>query len=105
MAGAAAVASRGERPARVWRDHGESADRGDKQATQKPTAFMMRTKFAGGIVLKVGDHRQRAHALAPVQQLYLVARRVPAPFCTALQSGYPDEEVPSRSNKCHGCQR
>src|ERR671933_2024876 len=59
----------------------------DKKATQKPTAFMMMTKFAGVMVLKVGDQRQLAHPLSPVPQQYLVALRVPATYFTAPQSG------------------
>lgn len=59
----------------------------DKKATQKPTAFMMMTKFAGVIVIKVGDQRQLAHPLSAVQQQYLMALRVPATYFTALQSG------------------
>jgi transposase len=59
----------------------------DKQATQKPTAFMMMTKFAGVMVLKVGDQRQLAHPFSPVQQHYLLALGVPATYFTALQSG------------------
>ena len=35
---------------------------GDKKATERPTSFMMVTKFAGVIVLKLGDHRQLARA-------------------------------------------
>src|SRR4030095_15779051 len=59
----------------------------DKKATQKPTAFMMITKFAGVMVLKVGGQRQLAHPLSTVQQQYLVALRVPATYFTAPQSG------------------
>jgi transposase len=59
----------------------------DKKATQKPTAFMMMTKFAGVMVLKVGDQRQLAHPLSTIQQEYLVALRVPATYFTAPQSG------------------
>jgi transposase len=59
----------------------------DKKATQKPTAFMMMTKFAGVTVIKVGSQRQLAHSLSPVQQQYLVALRVPASYFTAPQSG------------------
>ena len=40
----------------------------DKKVTQKPTAFMLMTKFAGGMVIKVGGQRQLAHPLSPVQQ-------------------------------------
>src|SRR2546423_10940546 len=32
----------------------------DKQATERPTSFMRVTKFAGVIVLHLGDHRQLA---------------------------------------------
>ena len=59
----------------------------DKKATQKPTAFMMMTKFAGVMVIKVGGQRQLAHPLSTVQQQYLVALRVPATYFTAPQSG------------------
>jgi transposase len=59
----------------------------DKKATQKPTAFMMMTKFAAVMVLKVGGQRQLAHPLSTVQQQYLVALRVPATYFTAPQSG------------------
>jgi transposase len=59
----------------------------DKKATQKPTAFMMMTKFAAVMVLKVGGQRQFAHPLSTVQQQYLLALRVPATSFTAPQSG------------------
>jgi len=59
----------------------------DKKATQKPTAFMMMTKFAGVMVLKVEGRRQLVHPLSTVQQHYLVALRVPATYFTAPQSG------------------
>jgi transposase len=45
----------------------------DKKATLKPTAFMMMTKFAAVLVLKVGPHRQLAQPLSAVQQAYLSA--------------------------------
>src|SRR5215468_3981152 len=59
----------------------------DKKATQKPTAFMMMTKFAGVMVIKVGEQRHRAHPLSTVQQQYLVALRVPVTYFTTPQSG------------------
>jgi transposase len=59
----------------------------DKKATQKPTAFMMMTKFAGVMVLKVEGQRQLVHPLSTVQQQYLVALRVPATYFTVPQSG------------------
>src|SRR4029450_12978227 len=39
----------------------------DKKATQQPTAFMMMTKFAAVIVIKVGAQRQLARPLSTVQ--------------------------------------
>ena len=59
----------------------------DKKATQKPTAFMMMTKFVGVMVLKVGGQRQLVPPLATVPQQYLLAWRVPATYFTGLQSG------------------
>ncbi len=50
----------------------------DKKATERPTAFMMVTKFAGVIVLKLGHDRQLARPLSLVQQQYLTALDVPA---------------------------
>ena len=52
----------------------------DKKATQKPTAFMMMTKFAGVMVLTVGGQRQLAHPLSTVQQQYLLALGIPATY-------------------------
>jgi transposase len=74
----------------------------DKKATQKPTAFMMMTKFAAVMVLKVGGQRQLAHPLSPVQQQYLVALHVPATYFTAPQSGARSDEGNSRSPKSPG---
>jgi transposase len=59
----------------------------DQKATQKPTAFMMMTKFAGVMVLKVEGQRQLVHPLSTVQQQYLLALRVPATYFTVPQSG------------------
>ena len=58
----------------------------DKKATERPTAFMMITKFAGVIVLKLGDHRQLAQPLSLVQQRYLTALDVPV-ACFTLPAG------------------
>jgi hypothetical protein len=74
----------------------------DKKATQKPTAFMMMTKFAAVMVLKVEGQRQLAHPLSTVQQQYLVALRVPATYFTAPQSGYRNDAGKSRSQKSPG---
>jgi transposase len=54
----------------------------DKKTTERPTAFMMMTKFAGVLVLKVGPQRQLARPLSAVQQQYLVALRVSATYFT-----------------------
>jgi len=59
----------------------------DKKATQKPTAFMMMTKFAAVLVIKVGGHRQLAQPLSSVQQSYLNALGVPATSLTLSPSG------------------
>jgi transposase len=59
----------------------------DKKTTQKPTAFMLMTKFSALIVLKVGSQRQLAQPLSPVQQQYLSALGIPATYFTVPQSG------------------
>jgi transposase len=59
----------------------------DKKTTQKPTAFMMMTKFSAVIVLKVGSQRQLAQPLSPIQQQYLFALGIPATYFTVPQSG------------------
>ena len=59
----------------------------DKQATQKPTAFMMLTKFAAVMVLKVGGQRQLAQPLSTVQQAYLNALGVSITSFTLPPSG------------------
>src|SRR5918911_440696 len=62
---------------RTLRVHGETTGKPltgwDKKATQKPTAFMMMTKFAAVMGRKVGGQRQLAHPLSTVQQQYLLA--------------------------------
>ena len=58
----------------------------DKKATERPTAFMMVTKFMGVIVVKLGDHRQLARPLSGVQHQYLTALDVPA-TCFTLPAG------------------
>ena len=59
----------------------------DKKTTQKPTAFMMMTKFAAVMVLKVGGQRQLAQSLSAVQQAYLNALDVPVTYFTLPPSG------------------
>jgi hypothetical protein len=58
----------------------------DKKATERPTAFMMTTKFAGVLVLKVGPQRQLARPLSTVQQHYLLALRIAA-TCFTVPAG------------------
>jgi transposase len=58
----------------------------DRKATERPTAFMMITKFAGVIVFKCGHDRQLARPLSVVQQQYLTALDVPA-TCFTLPTG------------------
>jgi transposase len=58
----------------------------DKKTTERPTAFMMMTKFAGVLVCKVGPQRQLARPLSAVQQQYLVALQVSA-TCFTLPAG------------------
>jgi transposase len=59
----------------------------DKKETQKPTAFMMMTKFSAVMVIKVGSRRQLAHPLSTVQQQYLLALGVPVTYFTDPWSG------------------
>ena len=58
----------------------------DKKATERPTSFMMVTKFAGVIVLKHGHNRQLARPFSVVQQQYLIALDVPIACFTDDQS-------------------
>jgi transposase len=58
----------------------------DKKVTERPTAFMMVTKFAGVIVLKCGHDRHLARPLSAVQHQYLTALDVPA-TCFTLPAG------------------
>ena len=59
----------------------------DKNATDRPTSFMMVTKFVGGTVVKLGHHRQLARPLSAVQQQSLTALDVPTACFTGPQSG------------------
>jgi transposase len=74
----------------------------DKKATQQPTAFMMMTKFAAVIVIKVESQRQLARPLSTVQQQYLRALGVPATYFTVPQRGYRAEPGQSRSQPSPG---
>jgi transposase len=59
----------------------------DKKETTRPTAFMMMTKFASVMVLKVGAQRQLAQILSAVQQQYLAALAVPMAYFTGASGG------------------
>jgi len=59
----------------------------DKKATERPTSFMMVTKFVGVTVVKLGHQRQFARPLSAVQQQYLTALDVPTACFTGPQSG------------------
>jgi transposase len=75
---------------RQMRAHVESTGRPlpgwDKKATERPTSFMMITKFTGVIVVKLGPHRQLARPLSGVQHQYLTALDVPV-TCFTLPAG------------------
>jgi hypothetical protein len=71
----------------------------DKKETPKPTAFLMRTKLAAVIVVKVGTQRQLAQPLSTVQQPYLTALGVPTADVTASHSGERDEEGSRRGER------
>jgi transposase len=93
----------GERTLRVHVETTETPLIGwDKKATQKPTAFMLMTKFAAVLVIKVGLDRQLVHPLSTVQQQYLRALGVPATSFTVPQRGDRDETGQSRSQKSPG---
>ena len=76
---------------RTRRGHGETTGSTftgwDKQETQKPTAFLLMTKFAAVCVLKVGSHRQLAQPFSAVQQAYLSALEVPVTAFTVPPNG------------------
>jgi transposase len=75
---------------RQRRAHVESTGRPlpgwDKKATERPTSFMMITKFTGVIVVKLGPHRPLARPLSGVQHPYLTALDVPV-TCFTLPAG------------------
>jgi transposase len=45
----------------------------DRKETDRPTSFMMGTKFFGVMVTKIDNHRMLTNKLTPVQQSYLIA--------------------------------
>jgi transposase len=58
----------------------------DHKETERPTAFMMMTKFASVIVVKVGAQRQVVKGFSPAQQHYLLALGLSA-ACYTRSSG------------------
>ena len=59
----------------------------DKKETTRPTTFMMLTKVASVMVLKVEPQRQLAQALSAVHQQYLAALDVPVAYFTGASGG------------------
>ena len=59
----------------------------DTTETERPTALMMMTTFAGVMVLTMDQQRQLARPLAAVQQPYLMALGVPTACCTIPNRG------------------
>ena len=52
---------------------GEKLSGWDRKPTDRPTAFMMSTKFVGVMVTKIDGHRIIANKLSDTQNIYLVA--------------------------------
>jgi hypothetical protein len=59
----------------------------DHKVTERPTAFMMVTKFASVMVLKVGPQRHLTQPLSVVQAQYLTALGVPTTCFSTAASG------------------
>src|SRR5712691_9204032 len=77
-----------ERAMRMYVDSSSTSLPGwDKKATERPTSFMMVTKFAGVIVLKLGDHRQLARPLSVVDEPFIKAIDVTVACFTHCTSG------------------
>jgi hypothetical protein len=74
---------------------------GDKKATP-PAAFMLMTKWAAVIVIKVASPRQLARPLSTVHQQSLRALGVPATYCTVPQRGGRAEPGRRRSQQSPG---
>jgi hypothetical protein len=61
---------------------GQRLPGGHKQATPKPPAFRLMTKWAAVLVRKVGSQRPRAQPLSTVQQQDRLALGIPATYVT-----------------------
>jgi hypothetical protein len=59
----------------------------DKHETERPTAVMMMTTFAGVMVLQMAQPRQLARPLSAVHQQYRLALGVPTACCTIPHRG------------------
>jgi hypothetical protein len=59
----------------------------DKQATERPTTFMLVTNFSGLIIVQVDEQRYLPRALSSVQQQYLMTLSVPATCFTTPTRG------------------
>jgi hypothetical protein len=73
----------------------------DKKATGRPTSFMMVTKFAGVIVVKLGHDRQLARPLSAVQQHSLAALDVPATWFTRPAGSQRTTRAAQRLSRRH----
>jgi transposase len=62
----------------------------DDRPTQRPTAFMMTTKFDGVLVLMIGGQRRLLRPLSEVQQAYLRALGLAATIFTQPQKARAD---------------
>lgn len=49
----------------------------DNKPTQRPTSYMMSWKFKGVLVLRIGNRRQLAKPMSPIQKAFLSAMKVP----------------------------
>jgi len=59
----------------------------DKKQTDRPTSFMMTTKFFGVIVFKIGNQRGLGQPLKKVQREYLKALGLSSDIFTKIKSG------------------
>jgi hypothetical protein len=71
----------------------------DKQETERPTALMMMTQFAGVLVLNMDQPRQLARPLSAVQQPYLMALGVPTACFPIANSGAEAVMVAARLSR------
>jgi len=76
---------------RSLRQYTESGDKSligwNNRPTNRPTSFMMVTKFANITVIKIGDQRRLQRPLSEAQKGYLAALGVNACVFTAYADG------------------